>query len=97
MMSPAPGLWKRKLPSTLGSWRVESVVDSEEPNSMFVFLFDDGSGESFAFISVDKFSVEVTKFPSTVTDTAAAFAPGVCACRGGNVTSTASILIFRKH
>lgn len=45
MMAPRPGLWKRKLPSTLGSWRVESVVDSEEPNSMFVFLFDDGSGE----------------------------------------------------
>ena len=46
-MGPAPGLWKRKLPNTLGSWRVESVVDSEEPNSMFVFLFDDGSGEGF--------------------------------------------------
>lgn len=44
-MGPAPGLWKRKLPNTLGSWRVESVVDSGEPNSMFVFLFDDGSGE----------------------------------------------------
>lgn len=43
MSGPAPGLWNRKLPNTLGSWRVESVVDSQEPNSMFVFLFDDGS------------------------------------------------------
>lgn len=34
-----------KVPLGLGSWRVESVVDSQEPNSMFVFLFDDGSGE----------------------------------------------------
>lgn len=49
MMGSAPGLWKRKLPNTLGSWRVESVVDSGEPNSMFVFLFDDGSGEGFGY------------------------------------------------
>lgn len=45
MKAPLPGLWKRQQPNTLGSWRVESVVDSGEPNSMFVFLFDDGSGE----------------------------------------------------
>lgn len=44
-MGPAPGLWKRKLPNGLGSWRVESVVDQQEPTSLFVFLFDDGSGE----------------------------------------------------
>lgn len=44
-MGPAPGLFPRKLPNGLGSWRVESVVDSGKPNSMFVFLFDDGSGE----------------------------------------------------
>lgn len=48
-MGPAPGLFPRKLPSGLGSWRVESVVDSEEPNSMFVFLFDDGSGQRTEF------------------------------------------------
>ncbi|CAN0103410.1 unnamed protein product [Pylaiella littoralis] len=42
-MGPAPGLFPRKLPSGLGSWRVESIVDSGKPNSMFVFLFDDGS------------------------------------------------------
>lgn len=46
MANPAPGLWERRAPLGLGSWRVESVVDSQEPNSMFVFLFDDGSGES---------------------------------------------------
>lgn len=39
-----PGLGRR-VPNGLGSWRVESVVDSKEPQSMFVFLFDDGSGE----------------------------------------------------
>lgn len=45
MSAPLPGLFGRKSPLGLGSWRVESVVDSQEPNSMFVFLFDDGSGE----------------------------------------------------
>lgn len=50
-MGPAPGLWKRKLPNGLGSWRVESVVDQQEPTSLFVFLFDDGSGEVFSLAS----------------------------------------------
>lgn len=37
----------RRPPNGLGSWRVESVLDNgqEQPKSMFVFLFDDGSGE----------------------------------------------------
>lgn len=46
-MGPAPGLFPRKLPNGLGSWRLESVVDSEKPSSIFVFLFDDGSGEAW--------------------------------------------------
>lgn len=45
MGSPSPGFFRRKVPVGLGSWRVESEVESQEPNSMFVFLFDDGSGE----------------------------------------------------
>lgn len=46
MMSSQFGLSWRRVPLGLGSWRVESVVDSqEEPDCMFVFLFDDGSGE----------------------------------------------------
>lgn len=47
MSTPLPGLFGRKAPHGLGSWRVESVVDCQEPNSMFVFLFDDGSGEGW--------------------------------------------------
>ena len=46
MMSSQSELSGRRVPLGLGSWRVESVVDNqEEPNSMFVFLFDDGSGK----------------------------------------------------
>ncbi|CBJ26073.1 expressed unknown protein [Ectocarpus siliculosus] len=41
--APAPGLFGRSTPNGLGSWRVESVLDTQKPNSMFVFLFDDGS------------------------------------------------------
>lgn len=40
---------RRRPPNGLGSWRVESVLDNgqeDQPNSMFVFLFDDGSGEN---------------------------------------------------
>lgn len=38
------------VPNGLGSWRVESVLDNcqEQPAGMFVFLFDDGSGEQNA-------------------------------------------------
>lgn len=55
MSAPLPGLFGRKPPLGLGSWRVESVVDSQEPNSMFVFLFDDGSGEGRGVVQADLF------------------------------------------
>lgn len=37
----------RQPPNGLGSWRVESILDNgqEQTTSMFVFLFDDGSGD----------------------------------------------------
>ena len=62
MSAPLPGLFGRKAPLGLGSWRVESVVDSQEPNSMFVFLFDDGSGEGWEVFPAGRISLIVFVF-----------------------------------
>lgn len=71
------------------------MVDSEEPNSMFVFLFDDGSGEKggVGYVGVDVcngYLIVYTASSSFVTPA------GLCVCQVDASTPTTVVSFFRK-